>query len=292
MNFPSDIKAEIILNYLQDQHAIVELHGMHKRNTYEDILCITDTSDGIKCEIARDGIYDILPEALFHPIDRFENLPANEYKERFDEEYEQQQAEEANARNFFALFDRYLINLNQTIEKLKEPGRYDDSVISQVILDKSSNRYTSNRFINRLKPYIPLCRKIRGDRTLITLIIRRILFEEGIELELSDIESAFYDKEPRYNYSIQDPNDDCADLYLGSYFDESVSVYIVKYWNEDECNAEFLSFIDEMKIFEEFINDYFIGIGSSLKFCIATHTLPVRLSDELCHNFLEYNTNL
>lgn len=292
MNIPNDIKAEVVLNYFKGYIKNVDLSGMHKRNAYIDVLAVTCTSEGVKCEIARDGIYDILPEALFHPIDRFDNIPANEYKERFAEEYEQQQIEEDNARTFFAPFDNHLICLNQTIEKLKEPGRYDHSIILEILLDRIPDEYTSNRFIKRLLPYIPQCSKIRGDRTLLSLIIRKILFDEGIQLEISEIESTFDDRNPRYNCHIQNSDEDFTDLYLGSSFDESTLEYTVKYWDEDECSGEFHSFVYEVRIFEEFINDFFIGIEANLKFNIITHTLPVRLSEEICYYYLGYNTNL
>lgn len=292
MIIPTDIKAETFLNYLQGYLESVNINGMHKRNAYGDILTVSETSVGIKCDVARDGIYDILPEALFHSIDRFDNIPANEYKERFYEEYEQQQIEEANARNFFAPFDRYLMTINQKIDTLREAGIYDESIISELFLDRLPDKFRLNRFVNRVVPYLPLCSKIRGDRTMISLMIRRILFDEGVQLEMYNIESTFEDTNPKYCCSIQNPDEENSDLYLGSSFEESVSEYTVKYWNEGECGEGFLQFIDEMKIFEEFINDFFIGIESSLTFNIVTQTLQVRLSDTIYHNFLGYNTNL
>ena len=103
MNIPSDIRAEIVGNYLEDIKKEFVFLGNHKRNAYEDILSISQDEGVFKIELSRQGLYDILPEALFHPVDRFDNIPANMYKERFEEEVELQHIEEINCRVCFVI---------------------------------------------------------------------------------------------------------------------------------------------------------------------------------------------
>lgn len=288
-NLPPDISAETILNYLPRHERDAELKGTHRRNAYEDILSISER-ERLLIELSRDSIYDILPEALFHPIDRFENIPANEYKERFAEEVEMLQIEESNARRYFAPFDKFILEMGCIVSKIKNDCYGNLSIITDIICDSISENTGKNRFIKKLFPFMPICRRIRGDRNLITILLRKILSDEGIEMKLQEIPQLFMDKTPRYS-SILDL-DNSENFYLGNEYIESVTEYEVKYWSEDDCDETFLTFISEIAEFERFINDYFVGIESSVKFNITTIDRPIRLSDNLYYNYLDYNTNI
>lgn len=292
LTLPSDISAETILNYIPRSGRTVELKGSHKRNAYEDVLDIREEEGKWRIELARESLYDILPEALFHPIDRYDNIPANEYRERFAEEYEQQQAEEAGARRFLAPFDTFLLGMSCQVDRLKNDLYAGNSVISGIICDALPPEYRDNRFVSRLIPFTPACRRIRGDRDLLTVILRKILRDEGIEMSQACNTHDFTDSTPRYDCTLDPESGEAEDMYLGCGYAEQVTEYEVSYWNDDECDGAFLSFIAEMQVFENFINDWFVSVEASVKFSISTLTLPPRLSDELYYNYLGYNTNL
>lgn len=292
IRIPLDIKAETLLSYLPPDKRRVELKGSHKRNAYEDIADINVDENGIfNIAIARNGIYDILPESLFHPIDRFDNIPANEYKEKFKEECEQQQIEEDNARKYFHPFDKVLMELSSIITESKNNEDYSQ-ILENIIFDNLAENYKNNRFVKKAKEYMPLCRNIRGNKSLLTLMIRHILFDEHIKICDSNIQSLIKDKLPRYNSRLDDEVSADNEFFLGNEFDEDVTVYNILYWNENECGKDFLSFVNNMKVFENFLNDYFMGIECRIKFTISSTSLPVRLSDDVFFTFLDYNTNI
>ncbi len=291
-NIPGDICADTLLNYLPHAGRIVDLKGTHKRNAYKEILSIAREDGNLTVELSRAGIYDILPEALFHQVDRFENISANEYKEKFAEEYEAQQTEEANARKFFAPFDKFILGLDCEINRIKNDDYNDNSILCEIICDSLPEEYRNNRFIKKIIPYTPLCSKIRGNKDLITLILRKILLDEGITMTELHVSKTFVDPLPRYNSTLDPATDQSGDLYLGNEYTEAVTEYEIKYWSDDECNSLFLSFISEMKVLERFINDYFTGVEATVKFNISTIALPTRLADDLYYNYLGYNTNL
>ena len=291
LNIPADLRAEIIRNYMNGIKKEFVFLGSHKRNAYEDILSISEDDGSFKVGLSRQGLYDILPEALFHPIDRFDNIPANEYKERFAEEVAQQMAEEANARNFFSLYDNFLFSLSSVVSQIKNTELSDNSILTDIVCDSLPDAYKSNRFVARSKEFIPRCNNIRGNETLITLMLRKVMTDEGIRLNMCLKPNSFEDERPRYNYRIQDEGE-TEDMYLENRYDETILCYDVQYWDDEYCNESFIKFVDEIKVFEDFINDYFMGIETSLRFNIATQSLPVRLSDELCYYYLNYNTNL
>lgn len=291
LSIPGDIRAEIVGNYLENIKKEFVFLGNHKRNAYEDILSVSQDGEVVKFELARQGLYDILPEALFHPIDRFDNIPATEYKERFAEEVEQQFAEEANARSFFSMYDKFIFDLNSVVSQIKNSDFNNNRVLLDIICDSLHDKYKSNRFVVITKEFIPRCHSIRGNATLITLMLRKVMAEEGLKLVRNDRLTMFEDKTPRYNCQLQHEGDS-HELYLGNHYDEKVLCYDVHYWNEDFCNESFLKFVDDIKVYEDFINDYFMGLETSIHFNISAQDLPVRLSDEMCYNYLNYNINI
>lgn len=289
---PLDIKAETLLSYLPRDKRTIELKGSHKRNAYEDIADINVDEHGIfNIGISRNGIYDILPECLFHPIDRFDNIPANEYKERFKAECEQQQIEEDNARRYFQPLDNVLMELSSVITESKNNEAYTQ-ILENIVCDNLSESYCNNRFVKKAKEYMPMCRNIRGNKSLLSLMIRHILLDEHIKIYDSQIQNQIKDPMPRYNSRLDDEVSADNEFFLGNEFDEDMTVYNIHYWNEDECGQDFLSFVNDMGVFEDFLNDYFIGIESRLKFKISATSLPVILSDDDFYTFLGYNTNI
>ena len=73
---PSDINVETLLSYFPQGRCKVALKGLHKRNTYNDIIETEEMLNGtMHITVGRNSIYNALPEYMFHPIDRFDNLP-------------------------------------------------------------------------------------------------------------------------------------------------------------------------------------------------------------------------
>ena len=82
-NLPSDINVELLLPYYPLGKFKVALKGLHKRNTYNDIIETEIIDDDIMhVGVGRNSIYNSLPEYVFHPSDRFDNIPAYQEKER------------------------------------------------------------------------------------------------------------------------------------------------------------------------------------------------------------------
>lgn len=292
LDIPSDISAETLDSYLGDIARSFSFCGSHKRNAYKDILSLSGEDGIVKVEMARAGLYDILPEALFHPIDRFGNIPTNEYKERFAEEVELQQKEESDARKFFEVFDRFIFGLECEISRLKQNEYSGNTIISDIICDTLDMRYKTNRFVRRLIEFTPQCHRIRGDKTLITLILRKILSDEGLALDICHNTRELHDIVPEYACSIGSGNASGQDTYLGNKYEECVTEFEIKYWDEDACGETFPEFVDEIKCLEDFINDYFVGIETAVRFNLTTIASAAELSVGPLYNYLDYNTNL
>ena len=73
---------------------------------------------------------------------------------------------------------------------------------------------------------------------------------------------------------------------------DAVVVYDVDYWSDDHCDAHFLQFLEDVEVFRSFIQDYFLAVGETLRFNISQDEAPMRVSDEIVYNYLNYNTNI
>ena len=227
---------------------------------------------------------------MFHPINRFDNIPERERKERFAEEYAKQELEKENAHKFFSPIDILLLNLKTKIKEKINQLSSDNIIIQNIIGDTLTEKEKSNRFIQRTIPFLPNCKRIRGNKTLITFMLRKVLFEEGLSLNNGNIVSEIHDKEPQYNNNIEDFQLDS--MYLGNEFSENITTFTISYWSDEECSENFNIFLEELEIYRLFIKDYFFSIEDELCFYISSDYPTLRLADDIIYNYLNYNTNL
>lgn len=289
-NIPDDINVEVLLSYFPEGTCKVALKGLHKRNSYNDIVEIEERRDGcLLFGIGRNSLYNSLPEFMFHPLDRFDNIPKSEEKERFAEEYQKQEQEKENAYRFFEPLDLLLLKLRvQVREKLNEYVE-SNKVLIEIIGDNLTEKQKSNRFIKQSLTFIPACKNIRGNKTLLTFMLRKIFMEEGLKVEKCRDVVEYTDADPRYADRVGSLLGDC---YVGNAFGEETALYNIHYWSEDECNENFLKFVDDIETFQQFIQDYFMGVEETLRFNVCKDSEPLRLSDDRVFNYLNFNTNI
>lgn len=288
-NIPQDINAEVLLGFFPQDTFRVKFCGLHKRNAYNDILEIEKEQEKFLLHLGRNSLYNSLPEFLFHSIDRFDNIPEREKKQRFSEEYAKQEKEKEQAYKFFSPIDTLLFQLRLEIKERLNKYVESNSVIHDILLDKLTAEQRGNRFIKRTIPYISSCKTIRGNRTLITLLLRKVLAEEGLKINVKSKQTESTDEKPRYGNT-----EGCkiGDVYVGNTYSESVITYSISYWSDEDCDEDFLPFVNDLEVFRQFVQDYFISVDSILVFDVSKDTSPLRVSDTTLYNYLNYNTNI
>ena len=83
-----------------------------------------------------------------------------------------------------------------------------------------------------------------------------------------------------------------GDVYVGNTYSESVITYSISYWSDEDCDEDFLLFVNDLDVFRQFVQDYFISVDSILVFDVSIDTSPLRISDATLYNYLNYNTNI
>ena len=198
-DFPSDINAEVFLGCFPRGTCRVEFQGLHKRNSYNDIVELEPIDeDRFKMYLGRQSLYNSLPEYMFHPIDRFDNLPQYEEKERFEEELYAQQEEIENAFRFFAPIDILLLQQRMHVREEMEPFVRENIIMQQIIGDDLTKAQRRNRFIKGFVKFMPQFKYIRGNKTLLTLLLRKVFFDEGLHVRVTHEMLHLHDDEPRY----------------------------------------------------------------------------------------------
>lgn len=287
---PVDLNAELLLAYLRKGVCKVALRGLHKRNTYRDIIRTDSLSDEtFLLTVGRNSIYNSLPEYMFHPIDRFDNLPKYEEKERFTQQLDEQKEEIENAFRFFAPVDILLIWLRTQVRMQVEKYATEDVVMQQILGDSLTEAQRENRFIRQVLPYLPHCKQIRGNKTLLTILLRKVFMSEGLTIRVSREQQSLTDDEPRYENHLDMT---LGESYVGNVYDETVTTYDISYWSDEACDADFLKFVDEVEVLRQFIQDYFLSVEEVLRFHIVHDGQPLRLNDDQVYNYLNYNTNI
>lgn len=290
-NIPPDLNAETLLTYYPEGFVKVTFKGLHKRNSYRDILEMEGgRNGGMMLSLGRDSLYDSLPEYVFHPIDRFDSLTGRDSKEKFSEEYARQEEEKRNAYRLFAPIDLFLLSLRLDVRKAIDQYSSEDKVLQDVLGDSLTEDQRNNTFIRKMVPFLSSCKDIRGDRTLLTMSLRKVLMDEGIGIEICRKNLRISDEEPRYDDKV---GGGIGSLYVGNEFEENVCVYNVFYWPAESCDKDFLHFMKEIEEFRDFVQDYFLSVDSVLEFDIHNDDAPaLRLNDTVLYNYLNYNTNL
>lgn len=289
-HIPGDINLELLFSYLPEGFCKVSLRGTHKRNTYNDIIDIEDKPDGtMEVTAGRKSLYNALPEYMFHPVDRFDNLPKLEEKEHFQEAYEEQEREKEDAFSFFNPIDLLLFLTHVDVREALREYTETEKVMTDILADRLSDRQRSNRFIRQALAFLPSCKYIRGNRTLITFMLRKVLMQEDVTIDIKERKEALEDADPRYDYRVGGTLGSC---YAGNVFEENALLYNVHYWSEKARDDNFLSFVDDMEVFRLFVQDYFLGVGETLVLDISHDDVPLRLSDCILYNYLNYNTSI
>ncbi len=212
-SYPSDIKAEVLMADLMEKgfaqsDFLVFFDSAFKRRYSKDILkaektLINDLDEILTVHIARDGLYDMLPEGLFHAspdaaLTSGKGMASDSRKEsRIEEE----------TRKFFLPFEneffyqRIQIELKERsfLQKLNE-NNLDDFFLDFWKIDRSLPK----ELIVKLSAMLPFVREIVGDFGMTASCLGAIL-EENVSYTIKY-------KSESYIETVNNKTDDCCSL--------------------------------------------------------------------------------
>ena len=186
-SYPSDIKAEVlmadlILNGFSQSDFLIFFDSLFKRGYSNDILkaekiLINEVQEMLAIYLARDGLYDLLPEGLFHvspdsALTSGKGMASNSKKESKIEE---------ETRKFFLPFEneffyqRIQLELQERLilQKLND-NSLDDFFLNFWKIDRSLPK----ELIIKLSAMLPFVKEIVGDFKMTANCLGAILEEE------------------------------------------------------------------------------------------------------------------
>ncbi|MDR2010206.1 MAG: hypothetical protein LBQ22_06970 [Bacteroidales bacterium] len=250
-----EIKAETIISLLGHFNFIVDMAGIFYRNYSGDLVSVSNSDNYVYLKLARDSLFEILPESLFFEEDTISSKKID-YK-KFKEEKEK-------IRSLFQPFDTKYFNLSLSLEKkLNEIAETETDILTGFLFDKSAITNSGNRYLKRLDPLLPAVSEIRGNKRLIKDILESI-FEAKVDINIIN-------KKEQYN-----DDSDCI-----------IMIFIIHI--QGLSSDEYKIANNEAGEFFEFFHQYFLPFETEYQFKLRDYNQNFILGEQLT---LDYNTKL
>lgn len=188
------LKAEVVCNELMQANVSMEriryiANGSFKKSFRMDIDSITETHNGeVEVAVNRDGIYDKLPEGLFHQTRAYSGSTVSDMVA----EHKRYKAEEKSARRFFRPleqeFFRHSLMVEQEERRLTH-GMYDDHMLQLFREFWGLDEHLPQERMGMLVRIMPWAATIKGNLQLtaktLELVLHQPVFAEEVVLNQS-----------------------------------------------------------------------------------------------------------
>lgn len=293
-----DIKAEVVIGDLLDkgieiEKFLVEHKGLFERNYSMDVsgANIDMIRKLIVISIARNGLYDVLPEGLFHPFTRYNNLDSDDRKK----EFQIQKEEETNARKFFMPVDNeiFVQRINLELEMLRLVRDPINILKKYFIHDKA----IPDQFARKFMEFLPFTNEIKGDIKLTAFALSEILSEKVVHNNYYS-NTRISQNSASINHSKENKLSG-ENFICGENFEESLLNWEFTIILKNDSNLSYYADMNKRiadKIIEKFC-DFFIPVEIEVKIHILCEAgRQLKLTDEKGQTeqelFLGYNTSI
>ncbi len=298
-NYNADIKAEVVVGELLDNDfnstEILTHHlGAFLRSVRKDIQevgfpqnVLPDEAKEIVLELSRDGLYDSLPEGLFHqPALRSRSAKRSDIMD----ELKKHRMEEGYARKFFAPFENEFFNLRVLLEKREKYAIQGFTTSANRKLLQRIWRVIqrlSSKQINLLMHYLPLAHILRGDNEKLQKVMQTVL---GVKVTLEYV---------NVNYIVKNKSQALlstmtlgVDSVLGNSFKLSIPYLQVKLG--PLSNKEFAAYLPNGEAHEllKLLQDFFFPahLQTQLLISMQRNENKLSLNEKSNISYLGFNT--
>ena len=269
-----------------------EFEGVSDRTASGDVLSVDvknkkNTNPSVKFSLKRDSLYHILPEFLFHPIDRYSGTTGDVAE--FDKRYEEQEEQERNALTYFKFFDQNYQELKVKFQLwLNDHIFKGNHFLSEYIIAGYTFNW-ENPFIKAVLPCIPWLRNYRGNKDMIEVAIG-YAFAGGAK-----VKCFWKDCRMELDKNIHSSLDgDIDDLYCGPTFQSGSYTWKVNYQTKIDTEKRLNEQITAIKEFSDFFQKWFLNVEDDLIVEFGDWQATPVISDKESMNgiFLNYSTQL
>lgn len=267
--------------------------GVHERTAKGDDLIVSASTSSkrhqLKYSLKRDSLYHILPEYLFHPLDRYADTDGD--KEEFVKRRKAQKDIESDALEYFYPFDKSFQLLRTSFQDKLNNEILNNKLFIVDFITENYNVNKNNLFIKGAYPCIIWLRNNRGVKNLLEVAIKYAFHDSINSYNLTSGEQSSPIDADSCHISLDGEIDDlfCGPRYY--YLEESINV---EYQTEIISEAQIQQLTAEIREFEEFFNAWFLTQNQIIKVEFGDYNKQPIMNvgtsnDDL---FLGYNTQL
>lgn len=180
------VMAELLENGFAFEDFIVRPKGLFKRRYSRDIdrighLDLANFQQVVEVDLNRDGLYDSLPEGLFHKKTGHELDKGR----KFSEDSVELKKEENEARQFFLPFENELFfqRVQLELEERNILSRFSEKIFNDIYPELWTLHRSINReYVYRMVLFLHLAHKISGNLALTAKCLETIIGEK-VEVE-------------------------------------------------------------------------------------------------------------
>jgi len=254
---PINLKAEVVYAKLlelglTDQDILIELKGAFRRPYSKDIAKseIDKEVNKLKLQLSRNGIYDMLPEGIFH-----ENTTVTTEKvslSSFISSYKKQKKEEQQARLFFSPFENFIFKYLVDIELMEQKLVFNSNQFNTFFTTfwDLDNNLATNQILFLLN-ILPYATNIKGDLKN-TIKILECYLEKEISFQIS-YHTLSYQYDIKTNYVLG------KNFIVGNTSDD---LPYITFEIKNVSDSELINFLPNgnIRVFIERYFEYFIPI--------------------------------
>lgn len=265
--------------------------GTHERTAKGDEMTISvsssSRSNAVTYRLKRDSLYHILPEYLFHPLDRYANCDGD--KDAFLEERTAQKEIERDALEYFHPFDTILTHLRVRFQDYLNSYILDNEhfIIDFITENESINK--NNTYIKSILPHILLLRANRGSKALIKLIIETAFGSGLVDFSCRNVEIPVEIDSTSSHITLDGEIDD---LFCGETIMDWIEVFEIKYQLELNTQEVIEHTSNDIDDFIKFVNKWFLSGSQKINVVFGDFSKEPIINESLTEGglFLNYNT--
>lgn len=278
----------------QPKRSSFRFTGVHQRTGKGDSLEIDVKRSGgainVNYTFRRDSLYHILPEVLFHQLDRYTAVELD--KEDFEKCRREEKARIAAAIDYFYPFDKEFMKLRERFQKTLNLKILNNYRFITDFITYGEQVDLHNPFIARVYAYILRLRSSRGSETLLLSALNEA-FDGSLYACDNRLKEQWHEIDQVSCHISLDG--DLTNLYCGPEYCEPVQVLTVEYQTKIELQESIGLLEREMDEFVKFFTSWFLGTDQRLEMACGDYRMIPILGNATADRdalYLGYNTQL
>ena len=300
-NIPKELDADVAMavviehmDSLADKKPFYtyEFKGVSERTALGDELNLIirnkqNAPPVVKFSLKRDSLYHILPEYLFHPLDRY--LGTDGDTEEFEKRYKEQEEQKEKSLTYFKPFDQYYQNLRIKYQHWLNEHIFSGNQFLSDFITAGQRVDIANSYIKAVYQCIPWLRNFRGNDDMVKAALG-YAFEGHAEIQKTKVEVT----EALSENIHSNLNGTLDDLYCGSTFITRVYIWKVFYQVKIKTGKHLSELKQQIEEFSTFFSQWFLSVEDKLEITFGDRWAFPELSDARIEEgvFLNYSTQL